>query len=153
MSIRTKVLGMVDIMMRVPPIIIIDELLKIGLGLPGQYVASTANSMDSGGGSDIVDAIGLNNTANLNPLLNITTATTTTLEVTEAVAAAAAAAVVNSSTTAATSSVLNATASGFFSNAFGTLLEEMANDTYITDLLSITTIKFIICLFGKCTNF
>lgn len=31
---RTKILNVVDIILRVPPLFVIDELLKIGLGLP-----------------------------------------------------------------------------------------------------------------------
>lgn len=34
MSFRTKLLGLVDVILRVPPLFIMDELLKIGLGLP-----------------------------------------------------------------------------------------------------------------------
>ena len=34
MSMRTKVLGMVDVLMRVPPLFVIDEMLKISMGLP-----------------------------------------------------------------------------------------------------------------------
>lgn len=34
MSMRTRVLGMVDVIMRVPPLFVIDEILKISMGLP-----------------------------------------------------------------------------------------------------------------------
>lgn len=34
MSVRTKVLGLVDVIMRVPPLFIIDEILKISMGIP-----------------------------------------------------------------------------------------------------------------------
>lgn len=34
MSVRTKMLGFVDVILRVPPIFIIDEILKIGMGIP-----------------------------------------------------------------------------------------------------------------------
>lgn len=33
MSFRTKILGLVEILLRVPPLFVIDEILKIGLGL------------------------------------------------------------------------------------------------------------------------
>lgn len=42
MSIRTKILSVVDTILRVPPLFVIDELLKIGLGLP--YI--TENEID-----------------------------------------------------------------------------------------------------------
>lgn len=34
MSLRSKVLSLVDVILRVPPLFIIDELFRIGLGLP-----------------------------------------------------------------------------------------------------------------------
>lgn len=34
MSVRTKILGMVDVIMRVPPLFVIDEILKISMGIP-----------------------------------------------------------------------------------------------------------------------
>lgn len=42
MSVRTKVLGLVDVIMRVPPLFIIDEILKISMGIPPN--ANTTNS-------------------------------------------------------------------------------------------------------------
>lgn len=34
MSFRGKVLSLIDVVLRVPPLFIIDELFRIGLGLP-----------------------------------------------------------------------------------------------------------------------
>jgi hypothetical protein len=34
MSFRTKLLALVDVLLRVPPLFIMDELLRIGLGVP-----------------------------------------------------------------------------------------------------------------------
>lgn len=34
MSVRTKILGFVDVILRVPPLFLLDEIFKIGLGLP-----------------------------------------------------------------------------------------------------------------------
>lgn len=45
MSIRTRVLGMVDVFMRVPPLFVIDEILKISMGLPS--MSSPASSATS----------------------------------------------------------------------------------------------------------
>lgn len=42
MSMRTKVLGMVDVIMRVPPLFVIDEILKISMGIP-----SSTNIIDT----------------------------------------------------------------------------------------------------------
>ncbi|EDX14852.1 GD17744 [Drosophila simulans] len=33
MSVRTKVLGLVDVMMRVPPVMVMDEILKMEMGM------------------------------------------------------------------------------------------------------------------------
>ena len=33
MSLRSRVLGIVEVLLRVPPLFVIDEILKIGLGL------------------------------------------------------------------------------------------------------------------------
>lgn len=44
MSIRTRVLGMVDVFMRVPPLFVIDEILKISMGLPSMSQTTPAAS-------------------------------------------------------------------------------------------------------------
>jgi E3 ubiquitin-protein ligase RNF139 len=42
-SIWEKILNFADVVMRVPPLFIIDELLKIGLGLPNDNIALKNN--------------------------------------------------------------------------------------------------------------
>uniref|UniRef100_A0AAG5CR87 RING-type domain-containing protein n=1 Tax=Anopheles atroparvus TaxID=41427 RepID=A0AAG5CR87_ANOAO len=42
--VRTKVLGLVDVIMRVPSLFIIDEILKMGMGVPIQVALQAANS-------------------------------------------------------------------------------------------------------------
>lgn len=39
---RTKVLGMVDVIMRVPPLFVIDEILKISMGLQTNLIDTAA---------------------------------------------------------------------------------------------------------------
>ncbi|XP_023308897.2 protein TRC8 homolog isoform X1 [Lucilia cuprina] len=143
MSIRTKVLGMVDVMMRVPPILVIDEILKIGMGLPSRSY-QTANSVDAGGGistSTETDAFSTDNLLNnnteasassmaYNVLNNVTNITNATLEQT-----------IDNATAAAT-------AGGILSSSFGSILEDLAKDIYLSDLLSITSVKIIICILG-----
>ncbi|KAI8123223.1 Protein TRC8 like protein [Lucilia cuprina] len=143
MSIRTKVLGMVDVMMRVPPILVIDEILKIGMGLPSRSY-QTANSVDAGGGistSTETDAFSTDNLLNnnteasassmaYNVLNNVTNITNATLEHT-----------IDNATAAAT-------AGGILSSSFGSILEDLAKDIYLSDLLSITSVKIIICILG-----
>lgn len=66
MSMRTKVLGMVDVMMRVPPLFVIDEILKISMGLPTatniiDAVAGISpegmGGMNTGSAASVADAI------------------------------------------------------------------------------------------------
>lgn len=42
MSLRTRVLNLVDVLLRVPPLFVIDELLRIGLGVQEQVDSTTA---------------------------------------------------------------------------------------------------------------
>ncbi|XP_061397113.1 protein TRC8 homolog [Musca vetustissima] len=140
MSIRTKVLGMVDVMMRVPPILIIDEILKIDMGLPSSSGSSSSSSSSTnagGGGGGPIDAGGGVIEATLNALDNSTAG----------VAASVAAAVTTAATTtAATATTTNS--GGFLSQIFGALVDDFASDTYITDLLGLTSVRFLICLLG-----
>lgn len=57
MSVRTRILGMVDVIMRVPPLFVIDEILKNSMGLPmsstGTTTAATTTTTSSDGFSDI----------------------------------------------------------------------------------------------------
>lgn len=54
MSVRTKVLGLVDVILRVPPLFVIDGLLKISMGLPTAEVDSNPINMTT---SQIQNAI------------------------------------------------------------------------------------------------
>lgn len=49
MSFRTKILGLVDVIMRVPPLFIIDEILKISMGLQGTSFESSQDNLDIDG--------------------------------------------------------------------------------------------------------
>lgn len=149
MSIRTKVLGMVDVMMRVPPIIVIDEILKIGMGLPSRTY-QIINSVDAGGGlpSDpvvIAEATALLNNTSTDDSDLSQSATSTVYDLFSNVT--------NYSNATLEQAIDNATAAaaagGILSNSFGAMLEDLAKDMYLADLLSITSVKFIICLLGK----
>jgi len=43
-SIRERILSFADVVMRVPPLFIIDELLRIGLGLPNDNINVLKNN-------------------------------------------------------------------------------------------------------------
>lgn len=133
MSIRTKVLGMVDVMMRVPPILVIDEILKIDMGLPSSSGSSnSAGNSGAGGGGG---GGGIVASAIVSAIENTTAG----------VLGAAAAAATNSATTTTTTS----SGGGVLSQSFGALIEDFAKDTYISDLLALTSVKFLICLLGE----
>lgn len=144
MSVRTKVLGLVDVMMRVPPILVIDEVLKISMGLPTRFYPApidpslltaefTANQTPSNtkitveapmvftelSNASLINSTNRDNTGGDSPLER---------------------AIINASATAATSGVL--------SSSFGTMMNELSQDTFLSDVLSITSVKFIICLIG-----
>ena len=54
MSLRTRVLNLVDVLLRVPPLFVIDELLRIGLGVQEQVETTATIQNDN---STIIDSI------------------------------------------------------------------------------------------------
>lgn len=49
MSLRSKALALVEVLLRVPPLFVVDEFLKVSLGLPvsnGEEVAVLSNVTD-----------------------------------------------------------------------------------------------------------
>lgn len=52
MSLRTRVLNLVDVLLRVPPLFVIDELLRIGLGVQEQVESTTTIQNDNSTISD-----------------------------------------------------------------------------------------------------
>ncbi|XP_034484784.1 protein TRC8 homolog isoform X2 [Drosophila innubila] len=159
MSIRTQVLGFVDVMMRVPPIMVIDEILKIGMGLPTRLYPDKVTPTDAVTTSTTSPGTGYMD-------VNTSTDTFSTIkaffgmgsdETTTATAAAAAVSAVTSSISNSSQEILeksienaskSAHANGLLSNTFNTLIDELAHDGMLSDILSITTIKFVICLLG-----
>ncbi|XP_034113115.2 protein TRC8 homolog isoform X2 [Drosophila albomicans] len=160
------VLGFVDVMMRVPPIIVIDEILKIGMGLPTRMypdkVATTTTTTTT------TPAASQQDVSNISAAAATTTSDTfgsikaffglASEEATTAAAAAVSAistSISNSSQEILEQSIENATKAahthGMLSNNFNTLMDELAHDGVLADILSITTIKFIICLLGFCS--
>ncbi|KAH8258216.1 hypothetical protein KR038_007860 [Drosophila bunnanda] len=146
MSMRTKVLGLVDVMMRVPPVMVIDEILKIGMGLPTRlYPDKSSPSSSSAEPLPKTDASAAD--LDQDPFASIKAffglgdgmaAATTS-------AAAAAQEVLERSIEKASRS---AQSDGILSSGFNSLMEELAHDETLSDVLSITTVKFVICLFG-----
>ncbi|KAH8383871.1 hypothetical protein KR009_010956 [Drosophila setifemur] len=141
MSMRTKVLGLVDVMMRVPPVMVIDEILKIGMGLPTRFYPDkslpsssyTAESLpaESSYADDSFATIkaffGLGGDDAASPA---TSPAPSALEQT----------IENASR--------SAQSNGMLSSGFNSLMEELAHDETLSEVLSLTAVKFIICLFG-----
>ncbi|XP_037945800.1 protein TRC8 homolog isoform X2 [Teleopsis dalmanni] len=125
MSIRTKVLGLVDVMMRVPPILIIDEILKIGMGLPTRfYPGYNMTSVDGTNSSNVI---------------NVESSTFSS-------------SVVNSTNTVLSQAVNNASnaavSEGMLSRSFTDMMDDLAQEDTFSDILALTSIKFIICVLG-----
>lgn len=49
MSLRTKVLRFVEIVLRVPPLFVIDEILKVGIGDPPEFTEEELAKYESFG--------------------------------------------------------------------------------------------------------
>lgn len=162
---------MVDVMMRVPPILVIDEILKIGMGLPTRLYPSPNDSQNvesqSKGLESIIDASSAGGILN-----NVTAAITTqssipelpeisaasdiasTLDLVLKNTTTAAASFFNASTLAAGQAIANSTTmlntpGGAASSTFGVIIEELATDADFADILSLTSTKFLICLMGQ----
>ncbi|XP_068156074.1 protein TRC8 homolog isoform X2 [Drosophila tropicalis] len=141
MSMRTKVLGLVDVMMRVPPIMVIDEILKIGMGLPTRMYPEknevststttggwpTETPSNSGTFSYLKTFFGLyiEEPANADVVAHSN-------DIEEAID--------NASKSAETR--------GMISNGFNSIMDELANDDVISSIISITTVKFVLCVLG-----
>lgn len=47
MSFRSKIFGLVDVILRVPPLFIIDELFRLGLGLPKDQILNAEDTTNA----------------------------------------------------------------------------------------------------------
>lgn len=158
MSIRTQVLGFVDVMMRVPPIMVIDEILKIGMGLPTRLYPDKVGGTES---LTTVEAVSNSNSAssttdkfhNLKAFFGIGSDESTTGSVSAAVTDSVSTSISNSSQQILEQTIEDASKSaninGMLSTNFNTLMDDLAHDDMLADLLSITTVKFVVCLLGK----
>lgn len=151
MSLRTRVLEVVDIMMRVPPIFLIDEILKIGLGLPMQMDVGniTLSSSD-------VNATGFSaNLAGGNvSSMSLTNDTITTTQNLSGAFTHSMSTMLNASTNRSFDEViadasLSSLNRGILDTSLSTLIEILAASTCLVDILSVTLIKIAICLMGK----
>ncbi|XP_043651555.1 protein TRC8 homolog isoform X1 [Drosophila teissieri] len=143
MSVRTKVLGLVDVMMRVPPVMVIDEMLKIDMGLhtwlypnkdklASEALAAPAEPPPGAAGSQdpfasIKEFFGLGAG---DAIAHMTSSAQSALEQS----------IENASKTAKTHGVL--------SSGFNSLMSELSKDETLANVLSLITVKFIICVFA-----
>lgn len=133
MSMRTRILGMVDVIMRVPPLFVIDEILKISMGLPSFSSNGSTNStgvFSGSSGTIVMPDILVSNSSSTTSLSlqnggNYTDNGTTYPAILDAILA----------------NVSAATASG----GGGAAID--ASDYF--RVLSLTTLKFFACLLGE----
>ncbi|XP_022226186.2 protein TRC8 homolog isoform X2 [Drosophila obscura] len=144
MSMRTKVLGLVDVMMRVPPVLVIDEILKIGMGLPTRFYPDTSQPQ-----SPVEEDVGFLADADTPGAAAEAFAT---LKAFFGFGDAAAQSSMIPPASPIEQSIDNASKSamtnGMLSTGFNSLMTELSHDETLADVLSITTVKFLICLFG-----
>lgn len=131
MSVRTKMLGFVDVILRVPPIFIIDEILKISMGLPftshndstvlenGQIIETTTASASSSTDNNLFN--GNNSTISTSNFSN--------------------------SLNSSLDQFLNTSSAELFGDAISAAT--VTDDTEFYKLISLTSLKFLSCLLGK----
>lgn len=144
MSVRTKMLGFVDVILRVPPIFIIDEILKISMGLPfatqnDSTVLETSNSQlttISGSAGVPTDSMLFNDNSSSSTISSN-----------------------NFSSNSSSSSLeqfLNTSSAELFGDAMSAAANSAAaaaaDDTEFYKIVSLTSLKFLSCLLGKCSR-
>lgn len=114
---RTKVLGLVDVIMRVPSLFIIDEILKISMGLPNSSSPPAQTAAAPG------SAAAAGSTPHVEMLVNLT---------------------LN-----ATAAVTNGMDAASGPGGIGSPEDSLKDDIEFYKFISLTTLKFLLCLFGK----
>lgn len=138
MSVRTRMLGFVDVILRVPPIFIIDEILKISMGLP--FTTQNDSTLLDNNQITLVDA----SVSAASPSAAASAADSILLSNTNS------STITSSSFNNSNSSLeqfLNTTSDALFSDAISAVA---ADDTEFYKLISLTSLKFFSCLLGKC---
>lgn len=131
MSVRTKMLGFVDVILRVPPIFIIDEILKISMGLP--FNTHNDSTLLDSSQISIIDTTTASSSAD-NSLINNNTISSSNFN----------------NSNSSLGQFLNTTTDTLFDDAISAVA---ADDTEIYKLISLTSLKFLSCLLGKVINY
>lgn len=136
MSVRTKMLGFVDVILRVPPIFIIDEILKISMGLPFNTQTNDP-TLDTNQMSIMDGATHATNAADTILVNGSSSSNFSSLS---------AAAAINSSL----EQILNGTTDTLFGAAAAEAATPIiADDTEFYKILSLTSLKFFSCFLGE----
>ncbi|XP_055376185.1 protein TRC8 homolog isoform X2 [Condylostylus longicornis] len=117
MSVRTKVLGLVDVIMRVPPLLVIDEILKISMGLPLGTTSTSSSTTSESSALDKHTSIDIGLNSNITDLYNGS----------------------NEDIANITSKVVTSPRN---------LMDALTYDPEFYFYVSLTTAKFLVCLFG-----
>lgn len=146
MSVRTKMLGFVDVILRVPPIFIIDEILKISMGLPFATQNDSTVLDGSSSSSQITTISGSAGVPTDSMLFNDNSSSSTISSS-------------NFSSNSSSSSLeqfLNTSSAELFGDAMSAAAAAAAansaaaaDDTEFYKIVSLTSLKFLSCLLGK----
>lgn len=142
MSVRTKMLGFVDVILRVPPIFIIDEIFKISMGLPfstqndSSILENSSNSQisiintasEATGGSADGDSMLFNDNSSISSTISSSNF---------------------SSNSSSLEQFLNTSSAELF-GAAAAAAANSADDTEFYKIVSLTSLKVLSCLLGKC---
>nr|NP_996303.1 TRC8 ring finger protein, isoform D [Drosophila melanogaster]Q7KRW1.1 RecName: Full=Protein TRC8 homolog [Drosophila melanogaster]AAS65223.1 TRC8 ring finger protein, isoform D [Drosophila melanogaster] len=133
MSVRTKVLGLVDVMMRVPPVMVIDEILKMDMGMQSWLYPDKDKASGALATPTEAPAVpsGQDPFTSIKELFShMTTSAQSVLE--QSIEKASEAAKTH----------------GMLSSGFNSLMNELSKDQTLADVLSTTTVKFVLCVFA-----
>lgn len=138
MSVRTKMLGFVDVILRVPPIFIIDEILKISMGLP--FNTQTNDPTLDANQMSIMDGATATHAAATDTILVNGSSSSSNFS------SLSAAAAINSSL----EQLLNDTTDTLFGAAAAAAAAPIiADDAEFYKILSLTSLKFFSCFLGE----
>lgn len=143
MSVRTKMLGFVDVILRVPPIFIIDEILKMSMGLPFSTQNDSTILENGGVGNSQISIINTASDAaggSADSMLFNDNSSSSTISSSNF-----------SSNSSSLEQFLNTSSAELFGDAMSAAAAT-ADDTEFYKIVSLTSLKFLSCLLGKLLN-
>lgn len=138
MSVRTKMLGFVDVILRVPPIFIIDEILKISMGFQQFTTQNDSTVLDNSQIPIVSDTVAGSASAGApsDSMLFNDNSTTSTISSSNF-----------SSSNSSIEQFLNTSSAELFGDAISAAA---VDDTEFFKYFPLTSLKVLSCLLGKC---